>query len=46
MHDIPRKETVIESMPVIIEQLQEKGYSFAPLDASVEPIQFIKHETY
>lgn len=46
MHDIPGKETVIESMPAIIEQLREKGYNFAPLDASVEPIQFVKQETF
>lgn len=44
MHDTPGKETVLEILPKIVEQLKQKGYRFAPLDDTIEPIQFIKLE--
>lgn len=40
MHDAPGKEEVLDTLPSIIEQLQEKGYEFHALNESVEPIQF------
>ena len=42
MHNIPKKDQVIEVMPQIVEQLRAKGYEFRALDGTVEPIQFIK----
>lgn len=42
MHNIPKKDQVIEVMPDIVRQLRAKGYEFRALDGTVEPIQFIK----
>ena len=41
MHNIPGKETVIESMPEIVRQLREAGYSFDMMSDDMKPIQFI-----
>ena len=38
MHDGVKKETTVEALPRIIETLQSWGFTFAPLDPSVEPI--------
>lgn len=40
MHNIPGKDTVIESLPEIIKQLQAAGYTFDVIDENVKPIQF------
>ncbi|HIQ99921.1 MAG TPA: polysaccharide deacetylase family protein [Candidatus Scybalocola faecavium] len=40
MHNIPGKDTVIDSLPQIIQQLKDAGYSFRLLDENVKPIQF------
>lgn len=42
MHNIPKKDLVIESLPSIVKELSEKGYVFEALDGTVEPIQFVK----
>ncbi|SET44470.1 polysaccharide deacetylase family protein [[Clostridium] polysaccharolyticum] len=42
MHNIPKREQVIETIPSIVKRLREKGYEFKALDGTVEPIQFIK----
>lgn len=42
MHNIPKKDQVIETMPAIVEGLRKKGYEFEALEGTVEPIQFIK----
>ncbi len=42
MHNIPGKDTVIESLPEIIRQLKEAGYSFELIDENTDPIQFAK----
>ena len=42
MHNIPKKEQVIETLPSIVKPLGEKGYVFEALDGTVEPIQFVK----
>ncbi len=39
MHDGVKKETTVEALPRIIETLQSWGFTFAPLDPSVEPIR-------
>ena len=41
MHNIPGKETVIESLPEIIRQLREAGYSFDIMSDDMKPIQFV-----
>lgn len=38
MHDGVKKETTVEALPRIIETLQSWGFTFAPLDPTVEPI--------
>lgn len=40
MHDSSRHEESVKALPRIIRLFKEKGYSFAPLSASVKPIQF------
>lgn len=40
MHNIPGKETVIESMPEIIRQLRDAGYRFETMNDDMKPIQF------
>lgn len=42
MHDVPGKDAVVEALPEILRQLQEKGYEFRALDKDVLPIQFAK----
>ena len=39
-HDSAGKSSVVEALPQIIEKLQEKGYLFGKLDATVPPIYF------
>lgn len=40
MHNIPGKETVIESMPEIIRQLRDAGYRFEAMSDDMKPVQF------
>ena len=42
MHDVPGRDTVVEALPEILKQLQDKGYEFRALDKDVKPIQFEK----
>ena len=42
MHDVPRKDTVIDALPDILQALKDKGYEFRALDTDVVPIQFEK----
>lgn len=42
MHDVPGRNTVVEALPEILKQLQDKGYEFRALDKDVAPIQFEK----
>lgn len=42
MHNIPKKDTVIEALPSIVNQLRAKGYEFRSIDKTVAPIQFAK----
>ena len=44
MHNIPKKEQVLEVLPEIIGKLRSKDYVFEPIDGTVEPIQFIKEK--
>lgn len=44
MHNIPKKEQVLEVLPEIIGRLRSKDYVFEPIDGTVEPIQFIKEK--
>mgnify|MGYP003815333589 CR=1 FL=1 len=37
-HDNSPRETTAEALPIIIEELQRQGYTFAALSADVEPI--------
>lgn len=42
MHDAPSRKETVKALPMIIEQLRNKGYSFAPLTPDVKPILFSK----
>lgn len=42
MHNTPDKDMVIDVLPQIVNQLKAEGYRFAVLEATTEPIQFIK----
>lgn len=39
LHDGAKKETTVEALPRIIETLKTWGFTFAPLDPTVEPIR-------
>lgn len=38
MHDAKGKESTVESLPMIIEELQKNGYKFCSIDTSTEPL--------
>lgn len=40
LHDSGDKKATAEALPRIIDLLKEKGYTFASLDSTVEPVQF------
>ncbi|MDD2569202.1 MAG: polysaccharide deacetylase [Clostridia bacterium] len=40
-HDSSNKKCVVEALPAIIEKLQQQGYCFDKLDATVPPICFV-----
>lgn len=40
MHDAAGKRTTVEALPMVIEALQAKGYSFAKLTPNVTPVHF------
>ncbi|NLK51848.1 MAG: polysaccharide deacetylase family protein [Syntrophomonadaceae bacterium] len=42
MHDTKNKRSTAEALPLIIEGLQEMGYTFATITPETEPIQFTR----
>ena len=42
MHDASARKATVKALPMIIEQLRNKGYSFAPLTPDVKPVLFSK----
>lgn len=38
MHDAKGKESTVESLPMVIEELQKNGYKFCSIDTSTEPL--------
>lgn len=40
MHNTPDKDSVIDVLPRIVNQLKEKGYRFDVIDETVRPVQF------
>lgn len=44
MHNVPGKDTVIDTLYKIIPKLRDKGYRFDILDETVKPLQLIKTE--
>lgn len=42
MHNAPNKDSLLETLPIIVQDLKNKGYQFEKLGASVAPVQFVK----
>lgn len=45
MHDGPGKQMTVTSLPMIIEQLQASGVTFAALDENAVPVQHVKADS-
>lgn len=43
-HDTPAQDTTVEALPMLIEELRDKGYELRQLDNSIRPFQFVKAE--
>lgn len=44
MHDGSGKETTVESLPLLIQKLQESGVEILPIDENTTPVQHVKAE--
>ena len=45
MHDTPDKTFILDTLPSIITQLRDEGYTFGTIDGTVRPYQFETEES-